>query len=89
MMISPEAYANMQKNKSYEELIKERDSLIEDIQSFEKDKDRSGDAWMVEPSPEVIYQCNFQYLGKLSELIAEVYNRVYVWGEEGEISNGK
>ena len=36
MMISPQSYMEQQKDKSYEELIKERDRLIKDVRYFEK-----------------------------------------------------
>lgn len=38
MMISPESYIKMMKDKSYKSLLKERDRLIRSIQSFEKIK---------------------------------------------------
>lgn len=41
---------------------------------------------MIHPSPEVVYQCNLEYLGKLCELIAEKYNQEYVWGETDDKS---
>lgn len=84
MLMSPEMYVVYLKDKKYKELLKERDSRMEAIRAFENDKNRSGEEWMIKPSPEVIYQCNLQYLAKICELIAETYNRVYVWGEEEE-----
>lgn len=51
---------------------------MEDIHSFENDKERSGDIWLIGFSPEGIYQCNLQYIEKLCEVISEVYDRVYV-----------
>ncbi len=79
MMISPEGFIEMNKDKNYKELIKVRDELISDIRSFEADPDQNG---FIDPSPEVVYQMNLQYLGKLCELIAEKYNQEYVWGTE-------
>lgn len=79
MMISPEGFIEMNKDKNYKELIKVRDELISDIRSFEADPDQKG---FIDPSPEVVYQMNLQYLGKLCELIAEKYNQEYVWGTE-------
>ena len=78
MMISLEGFIEMNKDKSYKELIKVRDELISDIRSFEADPDQKG---FIDPSPEVVYQMNLQYLGKLCELIAEKYNQKYVWGD--------
>ena len=81
MMISPEVYVSMQKDKSYEELIQIREELIEDIKEFEKNPDQT---CFMHPSPEVIYQVNLQYLGKLCELIAEKYKEEFVNGDEEE-----
>ncbi len=36
MMISPDTYAMMCKDKSYKELIRERDTLIREIRKLEK-----------------------------------------------------
>ena len=81
MMISPEAYMEILKDKKYMELLPLRDELIEDIRQFEADPDRKGNGMEMQPSPEVRYQCNLDYLGKLCELISEKYNAEYVWGE--------
>ncbi len=81
MMISPMGFIEMHKEKRYEDLIKVRDELIDDLRSFEANPDQTG---FINPSPEVVYQMNLQYLGKLCELIAEKYNQEYVWGEEEE-----
>jgi hypothetical protein len=84
MMISPEGYIEMLEDKSYSGLLKKRDSLIRDIRKFENDRNRLSDEYYIHPSPEVCYQMNLQYLGKLCELILAVYNREYVWGDEVE-----
>lgn len=82
MMIHPEGYINMIEDKSYENLLQERDALIEKIHLFESSMhEPKGEEWMISPSPEVVYQCNLMYLAKLCELIKETYNRVYVWGD--------
>lgn len=81
MMISPDGYIEELEDKSYINLLKERDLLIREICRFEKDKDCNGEEWMMCPSPNVIYQMNLQYLGRLCELISKVYNRDYVWGD--------
>ena len=82
MMISSESFIEEHKNKSYKELLVVRDELIKDIIAFEKDTERQGEEWMIMPSPEVRYQCNLEYLGRLCQLIADKYNREYVWGDE-------
>ena len=87
MMMSPEGYAERYKGAEYHEMIKERDRLIDSIRQFEqkqREGDRSGEEWMIEPSPEVVYQCNLEYLAELCKMIQEKYNRVYVWGTENE-----
>ena len=81
MMISPDMFVELHKDKKYKELLPVRDELINSIREFEtKTYDPEMDT--ICPSPEVIYQCNLEYLGKLCDLIAEKYNKEYVWGEE-------
>lgn len=87
MMISPENYIDMIKNNSYYNLLKERDCLIREIRRFEKDKDKSSKELMMEPSPEVQYQMNLQYLAKLCQLISETYNRDSVCECKDEIQS--
>ena len=72
MMISPDTYAEMFADKSYAELIKERDELIESIRDFEKNS-ADEEAYMICPSPDVIYQMNLEYLSELCRLIREKY----------------
>ena len=82
MMIHPEGYIDMIEDKSYENLLKERDTLLMKIREFEESMNKPKDErWLISPDPEVVYQCNLMYLAKLCELIQETYNRVYVWGE--------
>ena len=78
-MINPKTYIEEQENKSYEELLKERDMLLKEIQDFEQDK-ISDDDILRNPSPEVVYQCNLKYLGELLKLIAKKYNEEKIWG---------
>lgn len=73
MMISPEKFIEEYKNKSYAELLPIRNELLEEIQAFENHT-YNPEMNMVHPSPEVVYQCNLEYMGKLCELIAEKYN---------------
>ena len=83
MLIHPEGYIEMIKDKSYENLLKERNALMKQIREFEESMGKpKDDRWKISPSPEVVYQCNLMYLAKLCELIKETYNRVYVWGDE-------
>ena len=76
MMISPESYLSEHKNDTFEELIKERDSLIEDIRELEKlvyTEDRSSEEWRFNPGPDVRYQMDLDYLSKLCEFISQKY----------------
>ena len=76
MMISPEEFIEEYKNKSYAELLPIRDELLEEIRAFENHTyDPEMD--MFHPSPEVIYQCNLEYMGKLCELISKKYNQKF------------
>lgn len=75
MMISPEGFVEMQKSKSYEELLEIRDELLDEIVYFEEHPDQPV---LMMPSPDVIYKMNLRYLGKLCELIAEKYDQEFV-----------
>lgn len=76
MMISPESFIENLKDKSYSELLEERENLFKKIYSFENETNKSKEIF-ISPSPEVRYQVNLQYLGKLCELIAIKYNKEY------------
>lgn len=78
MMISPEAYIDELKNITYKELIKEKDKLLKEISDFENNK-IADEEYNINPSPDVIYQCNLLYLSKLCELIADKFNKEYEW----------
>jgi len=83
MMISPDVYISDKKDMSYKELLKERDILLKEIYDFENDK-IPDENYIINPSPEVIYQCNLRYLVKLCELIAEKYNKEIIWSNKNE-----
>ena len=78
MMISPEAYIDELKNETYKELIKEKNKLLKEISDFENNK-IADEEYNINPSPDVIYQCNLLYLSKLCELIADKFNKEYEW----------
>ena len=78
MMISPESYIDELKNKNYKELIKEKNKLLKEISDFENNK-IADEEYNIDPSPDVIYQCNLLYLSKLCELIADKFNKKYEW----------
>lgn len=78
MMISPNCYIDEIKDKSYKELLKEREELLKAIYSFEKEEIEKGEI-IYSPSPEVVYQMNLEYLGELCKLISRKYNEEYIW----------
>lgn len=82
MMMSPESFIKLHKDKSYKELLQIRDKLVEEIWAFERNTHDSD--FYIHPSPEVVYQCNLMYLGELCKLISEKYNREFVWHDEVE-----
>lgn len=86
MMISPGAALESSKKKTYEELLAERDEILEGIRDFETHRDEPKQEEIC-PGPEVIYQWDLEYLGDLCKLIAKRYNEEYVCkDEEGEES---
>ena len=76
-MISPDAYAMMLKDDPYEELLSVRDELMEDILYFEAHRDEPEEP-RIEPSAEVRYQCDLDYLAEVCKLIAKKYNEKFV-----------
>ena len=74
MMISPMSFQEEHKNDSYEELIAVRDSLIKDIKEFEDNNDSESE-WEINPSPDVVYQCNLEYLAKVCIMISDKYRQ--------------
>ncbi len=84
MMISPNSYTEMLNDKSYLDLIQERDRLIRFMWKYEKDEkagDRSDPAWSTCPQPNVQYQVYFEYLAALCGMMHKKYNEEYVWGD--------
>lgn len=78
-MLSPSAFIEFKcKGKSYKELLKMRDEFLEEIYAFENGN-IAPEAKMINPSPEVIYQMNLEYLGELCKLISDTYNSEVVW----------
>ena len=79
-MSSPEMYVEVWKDKPYAELVEEKNSLIEEITRFENGDIHQGEI-VINPTPEVVYQCNLGYLSELCRLIVEKYQREYVWAD--------
>lgn len=77
MKITPEAFVEANKEKSYEELLAIRDRLITVIQNFESDTEQDPEDVLTYPLPDGNYYCNLKLLGSLCNLIAERF------GEEG------
>ena len=82
MMISPQSYVDDLKEKCYEDLIKEKDKLIKEIERFENNKIADSEIYM-DPSPEVVYQCNLLYLSELCKLVHDKFNKK-LWEDEDE-----
>lgn len=81
MTISVREYIGMMRHKSYQDLITERDHLVQLLRHFEtKEKagDRSGVEWILWPQPDVQYQLTFDYLAALCRLMHERYDQEYV-----------
>ena len=61
---------------SYEELLKERRSLLRRIREFERDYRKNSDNLLLVarcPSPDVEYLCNLMYLAELCNLISDKF----------------
>ena len=81
-MISPNGFIHQYEDYKYEDLLPIRDELIEDIKAFEQGD--ISESVIVSPSPDVIYQCNLDYLAELLKLIAEKYREEVVWKDDQE-----
>ena len=68
MMVDPVSFRKSLENATLKEIIKERDKLIREIRRFEKGK-TSLDEITMDPSPEVVYMMNNEYLAELCYLI--------------------
>ncbi len=77
-MISPKTAVEELKNKTYEELLEERDEYLEYVREFEAHRDEPI-AHDIYPTPETRYQWDLEYLGELFKLIAEKYNEESIW----------
>jgi len=71
MMISPDS-AILVQDMSYKKLLSKRDEILEDIYAFEQGK-LPKEAFLINPSPDVFYQWNLEYLGLLCNLITEKF----------------
>lgn len=77
MLVDPAVYISLQIDKSYEELLKERNKLIYKIKKYEKNsKNNLIISFGISPSEELIYLHNHLYLAKLCELIVDKYKEV-------------
>lgn len=82
MMISPETYMELHRNDTFPQLLKEKDTLVEELHRLEKivfSENHESDEWMVHPDPQVRYQMNLEYLAKLCFFISKKYNKEIVW----------
>lgn len=87
MMISPQGYLMEHEKDSFAQLIKERESLLEEIKRLENivfAGDKSDEAWMVRPEPDTRYQMNLAYFAELCKFMCEKFNRESDWGDELE-----
>ena len=74
MMISPQTYVMMLEDKSYRELIEERDRLIDEIRELEEmvlNRDPLDEAWLMCPNPETRYGVGLEYLAELCHYMSE------------------
>ncbi len=78
MMIGPGAYAYINRDKTYDELIDECDRLVSYMKKYERylaDKNDKDDSlnWYMNPDPSVVYQMDFEYLEELCRIMMRKY----------------
>ena len=69
MMTSPEMYIKELQNKTYSELLQEKEKLINEINNLDKNSS-------YKPSYKTIYNIQQEYLKKIDELIKSKSNMV-------------
>ena len=70
MIITARGYADLQK-KTYEELLVERDELIDEVREYEKNPDEDDLRVEGKISPPVAYQASMTYLSIVCSMIAQ------------------
>lgn len=93
MMISSGDYIAMHENDFFEQLIKERKRLVSEINKLEKivfTDDKTDEAWVIDPGPDVQYQMCLEYLAELCKFMQKKYHKELIWGvdNEGKTSSG-
>ena len=71
MMIDPTTFKESLKDESLTEIIKARDSIIKEIQEYEREEPSDDIVITSDPDPETIYYCNLSYLSEICDLIQE------------------
>ena len=84
MMISPEAFIEEHRDESYEELLKLRNEMFNDMRDYEMKARNGGVEVLMYPTPETMYRMDLEYFAKLCELIVEKYDQEHEWDEDDE-----
>lgn len=72
MMLSPEAFAAMHEDDSYEELLSLRDEMIEDLRDYESEEPDES-AYQILPSPDTRYSVNLLCVAEICRLIEKKF----------------
>ena len=72
-MISPEVFVEQYADKTYEELIKVRNELINSIKKFEATPQNEDSDFIICPGPDVVYQMHLEYLSAICKLIIKKF----------------
>ncbi len=86
MMISPNSFYENHKDDSYEELLKVRDEIIEEIWKYEHNK-VSKEEYGICPSPQTVYWCNLEYLVEACKLVESAYSALQEEDDNEEDTN--
>lgn len=98
MMMSPDYYISQHENDTFEQLMQERDRLVDDIHELEKlvySDDKTDSAWYSFPQPDFRYHMCLAYLSELCLFISKKYDNEIAWRDrdieeylhESEITN--
>ena len=75
-VISPGMYREMHESDSWEELARERSRLVRRLRHFELHCDELlGDGRVMDPGPDVFYQCELEFLRELCDLTLRAMRR--------------
>ena len=73
MMVSPDSYVSEFADKTYEEILAEKDRLVKEIKEYENKSQDLEPPVFISPSPDTRYKVNLLYLAEICKLLEKKY----------------